>query len=172
MLVAFTDEELSRIEESHPRGISSEEIVRQCQDKGIKLTEAALRKYVQQGLLPRSRRVGMDTKQRGSQGMYPASIVRQIQRLKFLMETFTIEEIQRGSFFLRADVEELEQSIEKVLGSLSSAIESSRSQAQVACLVEQELEGARHLAADLLAKVTRVEHHLSMKTGFTRRAVS
>jgi hypothetical protein len=171
-MATFTDDDLSRIEETHIRGISSEQIVRQFQDRGIKLSEAALRKYVQLGLLPRSRRVGMDGKQRGSQGMYPASIVRQIQRLKSLMETFTIEEIQRGSFFLRVDVEELQSSVEKVLGSLSSAIESSRTEAGVACLVEQELEGARHLAADFLAKVSRVENHLSMRAGFTRRAVS
>jgi hypothetical protein len=170
--MAFTDDELTRIEESHPRGISSEQIVRQFQDRGIRLTEAALRKYVQLGLLPRSRRVGMDTKQRGSLGLYPASIVRQIQRLKSLMETFTIEQIQRGSFFLGADVEELEASLDKVLLSLGNAITSTRHETGVACLVEQELESARLLAADLMAKVTRVENHLSLKAGFARRAVS
>lgn len=171
-MLAFTDDELAQIEESHPRGISSEQIVRQFQDTGIKLTEAALRKYVQLGLLPRSRRVGMDKKGRGSLGMYPASIVRQIQRLKSLMETFSIEEIQRGSFFLTVDVEEMEQSVDKVLGSMQHAIEASRTEVGVACLVEQELHGARRLAADLLAKVRRVENQLSMRAGFARRAVS
>ena len=46
--------------------------------KGVRLSEATFRKYVQAGLLPRSKRVGRKGKHRGSQGLYPVEAVRRI----------------------------------------------------------------------------------------------
>src|SRR5258708_4967368 len=95
----FSYHELARMEKRYPQGISSDEIVEIFTRKGTKFTEATLRKYVQLGLLPRSHRVGMKGKHRGSHGRYPATVVRRIQRLKGLMETYTIEQIQREFLF-------------------------------------------------------------------------
>ncbi len=74
--------------------------------RGIKFSEASFRKYVQQGLLPRSRRVGRKGKHRGSLGVYPAKTVRRINAVKQLMgDGYTIEEIQ-GQFLLYTDLVE------------------------------------------------------------------
>src|SRR5262249_5137233 len=97
----FSDDELARIEREHPEGLSSEEIVACFARKNVKFTEATLRKYVQLGLLPRSVRVGLKGKHRGSQGMYPATVVRRIQRLKAMMSDFTIEQIQKEFLLVR-----------------------------------------------------------------------
>src|SRR5205809_7473752 len=88
--------ELERIERERAGGITSREVVRLFEGKGAKLSEASFRKYVQQGLLPRSRRVGRKGKHRGSLGVYPAKTLRRINEVKQLMsDGYTIEEIQR-----------------------------------------------------------------------------
>ena len=88
-----------------------------------------MRKYVQLGLLPRSVRVGRKGKHQGSQGMYPAAVVRQIQRIREMMaQDFTIEEIQREFLFVRGDIEDLERSIAKVFDALREAARERRSE--------------------------------------------
>jgi len=63
--------ELARIESEFARGLSAGAIVEIFRPKGVRLSEATFRKYVQTGLLPRSRRVGRKGKHRGSHGLYP-----------------------------------------------------------------------------------------------------
>src|SRR5262249_57100142 len=100
---------VDRIEREKRSGLSSGEILDAFASHGIKFSEATLRKYVQLGLLPRSIRVGRKGKHQGSQGMYPARVVRQIQRIKEMMaQDYTIEEIQREFLFVRHEIEELE----------------------------------------------------------------
>src|SRR5665811_2376493 len=106
--VVFTDDELSRIEREHAEGVTSEQIVDLFVRRHLRFTEATLRKYVQLGLLPRSRRVAIAGAQRGSQGLYPATIVRRIQHLKSMLAHYTIQEIQREFLFVRGDIEELQ----------------------------------------------------------------
>ena len=50
------DEELRAIEGTYPDGITATQIVEAFTSRGIRFSEASFRKYVQQGLLPRSRR--------------------------------------------------------------------------------------------------------------------
>ena len=64
--------ELAEIERSRPQGLTSRQIVDLFETRGIRFSEATLRKYVQLGLLPRSVRVGRKGKHRGSCGLYPA----------------------------------------------------------------------------------------------------
>ena len=168
---AFSDDELTRIEREHPQGVTSEEIVSFFTRRGVKFTEASLRKYIQLGLLPRSRRVGMKGKNRGSQGMYPAAVIRRIQRLKSMMESYTIEQIQRQFLFVRGDVEELERTLEKIFSALSGAAKATRDGEGVARVVLKELSDARALAADLVAKVTSVESRLTMQARLQREAI-
>ncbi len=100
------DEELRAIEGTYAEGISAVQIVDVFTSRGIKFSEASFRKYVQQGLLPRSRRVGRKGKHRGSMGVYPAKTVRRINDVKALMaDGYTIEEIQ-GQFLLYTDLVE------------------------------------------------------------------
>jgi len=100
------DEELRAIEGQYAEGISAVQIVDVFTSRGIKFSEASFRKYVQQGLLPRSKRVGRKGKHRGSMGVYPAKTVRRINDVKKLMaDGHTIEEIQ-GQFLLYTDLVE------------------------------------------------------------------
>jgi DNA-binding transcriptional MerR regulator len=99
-------DELSAIEKTFEHGITAVQIVDAFTSRGIKFSEASFRKYVQQGLLPRSRRVGRKGKHRGSLGVYPAKTVRRINTVKELMaDGYTIEEIQ-GQFLLYTDLVE------------------------------------------------------------------
>ena len=75
---------LERIEREHAQGITSSDILELFAAHGIKFSEATLRKYVQLGLLPRSVRVGRKGKSRGSQGLYPATVVRRLDAIRRL----------------------------------------------------------------------------------------
>jgi DNA-binding transcriptional MerR regulator len=100
------EDELRAIEGTYPDGITAVQIVDVFTSRGIKFSEASFRKYVQQGLLPRSRRVGRKGKHRGSLGVYPSKTVRRINAVKQLMvDGYTIEEIQ-GQFLLYTDLVE------------------------------------------------------------------
>lgn len=100
------EEELRAIETAYPEGLTAVQVVDAFTSRGIKFSEASFRKYVQQGLLPRSRRVGRKGKHKGSLGVYPAKTVRRINDVKqLMMDGYTIEEIQ-GQFLLYTDLVE------------------------------------------------------------------
>jgi DNA-binding transcriptional MerR regulator len=168
-LQRITDELLERFERDHPQGISSQEILDTLVAHDIKFSEATLRKYVQLGLLPRSVRVGRKGKHQGSQGMYPAAVIRQIQRIRDMMaENFTIEEIQREFLFVRGDIEDLERSIAKVFDVLRDQASERRSET-VGRAVTNDLAVAEQLANDLLAKLTVIEERLMAQAQLQRR---
>ena len=100
----LSDEQLHAIESAYPHGLTAVQIVDAFTRANIKFSEASFRKYVQQGLLPRSRRVGRKGKHKGSLGVYPAKTVRRINDVKQLMlDGYTIEEIQ-GQILLYTDL--------------------------------------------------------------------
>ncbi len=104
--VVLKEAELRAVETTYADGITAVQIVEVFTGRGIKFSEASFRKYVQQGLLPRSRRIGRKGKHRGSMGVYPAKTIRRINTVKQLMgDGFTIEEIQ-GQFLLYTDLAE------------------------------------------------------------------
>ena len=91
-------EELAFVEQAHPDGLSSRDIIGIFQQRGVKLSEATFRRYVQLGLLPRSRRVGQKGKHRGSKGVYPVSAVRRICQIRALMDAGLTQEEIRDRF--------------------------------------------------------------------------
>jgi len=98
------EEQLRAIETAHAEGLTAVQIVDAFTSRGIKFSEASFRKYVQQNLLPRSKRVGRKGKHKGSLGVYPAKTIRRINAVKQLMiDGYTIEEIQ-GQFLLYTDL--------------------------------------------------------------------
>ena len=98
------EEELRAIETAHADGLTAVQIVDAFTSRGIKFSEASFRKYVQQGLLPRSKRIGRKGKHKGSLGVYPGKTVRRINAVKQLMvDGYTIEEIQ-GQFLHYTDL--------------------------------------------------------------------
>lgn len=98
------DNDLARFEREHPAGATSQEIIAFLRKRGVRFSEATLRKYVQLGLLPRSRRVGSKGKHQGSWGLYPAWTARQATTIKQLLaEGRTIEEIAGGMLAVLVD---------------------------------------------------------------------
>lgn len=136
------EEELRAIEGVYADGVTAVQIVEVFTTRGIKFSEASFRKYVQQGLLPRSKRVGRKGKHRGSLGVYPAKTIRRINTVKQLMaDGHTIEEIQ-GQFLLYTDLAEgVEENLSELLERLAADIKKSDlpNKAQL----ERELDGAR-----------------------------
>ncbi|WP_437942099.1 MerR family transcriptional regulator [Sorangium sp. So ce341] len=163
---------LERIEREHAQGITSSDILELFAAHGIKFSEATLRKYVQLGLLPRSVRVGRKGKHQGSQGMYPATVVRQIQRIKEMMaQDYTIEEIQREFLFVRGDIEELERTMTKVFNALREAAKERRSETSGRAIA-QDLASAETLARELVAKLSLIEERLMAQARLTKQAAS
>jgi hypothetical protein len=100
------EDELRAIETSHADGLTAVQVVDAFTSRGIKFSEASFRKYVQQGLLPRSKRIGRKGKHKGSLGVYPSKTIRRINAVKQLMvDGYTIEEIQ-GQFLAYTDLVE------------------------------------------------------------------
>lgn len=136
------EEELRAIESTYAEGITAVQIIEVFTGRGIKFSEATFRKYVQQGLLPRSRRVGRKGKHRGSLGVYPAKTVRRINTVKQLMaDGHTIEEIQ-GQFLLYTD---LVENVAEHLGELTERLAEDVAKAEPAARkqLERELGDAR-----------------------------
>jgi hypothetical protein len=121
----LTIEEIESYEENYPDGMSSAQIVDVFSGRGIRFSEATFRKYVQIGLLPRSRRVGTKGKHKGSKGIYPIGTLRQINEIKRLMALdYTIEEISRQFAFVGGEIEELRRLIGRILEKLDQSMTS------------------------------------------------
>ena len=166
----IADDVFDAIERDHPQGLTSAEILGTLEGLGNKISEATLRKYVQLGLLPRSVRVGRKGKHQGSQGMYPAGVVRQIQHIREMMaDDYTIEEIQREFLFVRGDIEDLERSLSKVFEALREAAKEGRSDT-AGRVIATEIIGAESLARDLLSKLTTIEKRLMSQAQLAKQA--
>ncbi len=120
--------EIARIEENMPTGITSAEVIDIFQTRGVKLSEATFRKYIQLGLLPTSKRVGSKGKYRGSKGVYPVSIVRRINLIKQLMQNgLTLEEIRDSFLSIQNDLELLDTSFERLFGHMDDRLQLLKS---------------------------------------------
>ncbi len=168
----WTDQKLQAIEKAFPEGMSVQQIVETFTGEGERLTEATFRKYVQLGLLPRSVRVGRKGKHQGSQGLYPATVVRQIDHLRRLMgQGFTIEEIQRQFLSVRSDVEALARQLEKVFAAVEKAQKERAREHGEDPLATRALVEARETSAALVTKLESIERRLSMRARMARAAV-
>lgn len=168
----ITDDELDTIERDHPKGITSAEILDIFASKEARFGEATLRKWVQLGLLPRSVRVGRKGKHQGSQGMYPASVVRQIQRIKEMMaQDYTIEEIQKEFLFVRGDIEALERTLDKIFDTLKQASRARKSETSGRAIAH-DVASAQEIAKELLVKLSVIEDKLMTQARLSKRATA
>jgi hypothetical protein len=163
---------LDRIEREHASGLTSVEILDLFAVHGIHFTEATLRKYVQLGLLPRSVRVGKKGKHQGSQGVYPVGVVRQILRIKEMMaDNFTIEQIKRDVLFMRSDIQQLEVTLDNIFEILGRVLKERRSDTY-AQTVARDVEGAKAISRDLLARLGLIESRLTARPSLRRVSAS
>jgi DNA-binding transcriptional MerR regulator len=114
--VALSSRDLSEIERAHPDGLSSRQILDVFERHGERLSEATLRKYVQLGLLPRSRRVGQKGKHRGSRGIYPVEVIRRVDEIRRAMDDgHTLESLSRAAHAVRAKLSLVRVAVEEAL---------------------------------------------------------
>ena len=150
----FKEEELSSIEAENPDGLSSGEIIGILTTRGIKFSEATFRKYVQLGLLPRSRRVGSKGKHKGSRGIYPAGIIRQIDEIKRMMaRDYTIEEIRHHFAFVGGEIEELRALLDRILERLEEGLKSYEPDDLASTDLRQQIAAARETAESLVKRI-------------------
>jgi DNA-binding transcriptional MerR regulator len=145
--------DIERIERERAAGIPSGEVVSFFESRGARLSASTFRKYVQIGLLPRSRRVGRKGKHTGSAGLYPVSVVRRIALIKRMMAAgYTMDDI-RGSFVpVRNRLEDVEQG-------LAALVEELQRKARVhprRRKFEAELVQAERAARAALRRIERV----------------
>jgi hypothetical protein len=170
-VAGIPDDILEKLERDRPNGITSAEILELFESHGVKFSEATFRKYVQVGLLPRSVRVGRKGKHQGSQGLYPATIVRRILVIKQMMaDNLTIEEIQREFLFVRGDIEELQRKLTRIFTTLKQAAKASQSQPTVRA-ISQDLSIAEQLSKDLLSRLVALEERLTTQSKLARQAI-
>jgi len=145
--------EIERIEAERPAGITTGEVVRLFEARGARLSASTFRKYVQLGLLPRSRRVGRKGKHSGSTGLYPSSVVRRIAVIKRMMaEGYTVEDI-RGSFVtVRNRLEDVEKGLRELVDELSAKARAHPRRRRF----EEELERAEREARTALRRLEKV----------------
>ncbi len=126
------------------------------------MSEATFRKYVQLGLLPRSRRVGRKGKHQGSLGLYPATTVRRINEVKRMMaESYTIEEIQRAFLRFRDQIEAIGRGLEGVFEAFERELAGEAGGAGRRQKLGKERSDAQKVAGDLLGRIERLEREIT-----------
>ena len=146
-------DEFERLEATNPHGVSATQIVDFFAPRGVKLAQATFRKYVQLGLLPRSRRVGEKGKHRGSRGLYPATAVRRISLIKSLMdEGMTLEDIRHSFVFFRGQLDGVERALDELFAALDKAVAE-----------KQELKPSRRKELERLLGEGRQKAHQFVK---------
>ena len=153
----------TRSSASSPDGLTSRQIVDVFETRGIRFSEATLRKYVQLGLLPRSVRVGRKGKHRGSCGLYPAHVIRRVNVVKGMMaEDRTIEEIQRSFARFKDDIESVEKKPARADRRLRARSEGARRRWPTARReLEREIIEAKRAAGELVRRIASLERRIS-----------
>lgn len=157
------ERELVEIERTSPDGLTSRQIVDVFETRGIRFSEATLRKYVQLGLLPRSVRIGRKGKHRGSCGVYPAHVIRRVNAVKGMMaDNLTIEEIQRSFARFKDDIDGLEKDLRDLLLSFEREAKGPDAHSPERRRdIEREIVEAKRAASELVRRMANLERRLS-----------
>jgi DNA-binding transcriptional MerR regulator len=162
----LSDAEIEQIEATYPDGITAVQVVELFTSRDVRFSEASFRKYVQLGLLPRSRRIGRKGKHRGSMGVYPAKTVRRINEIKRLMaDGYTIEEIQAQFLRFTDTLENLEEGFSEFFSRLEEEVAEPRFDNQTRRSLTRELKDARQAADDLLARLDGLSRRVATPRG-------
>jgi hypothetical protein len=157
------EREIQEIERAWPNGLTSRQIVDVFETRGVRFSEATLRKYVQLGLLPRSVRIGRKGKHRGSCGLYPAHVIRRVNAVKGMMaDNLTIEEIQRSFARFKDDIDSVEKDLRELLLGFEREAKGPDSQSPERRRdLEREIVDAKRAAGELVRRIATLERRLS-----------
>jgi DNA-binding transcriptional MerR regulator len=158
----LSDRDLRTIEREFQDGLSSVQIVDIFTHRGIRFSEATFRKYVQVGLLQRSRRVGRKGKHQGSMGLYPASTVRRINLIKRLMgQGYTIEEIQAQFLRYADEIDGVGRALSAIFGWFEEDFRDREFDAQAKKALRREIDEARKTGEELVRVIESIERRLA-----------
>lgn len=164
-------DELQRIEKEFEGGMTAKAILEVFRPRGARLSEGTFRKYVQSGLLPRSRRVGRKGKHRGSQGLYPVEAVRRINAIKKMMaEGLTLDEIRRSFVFFKNNIEQVDRDIVEVLDGFGGMLAESTLPKERKRELKSQLDDLREKAGELVRDVTKLGSLVTARTSQMREA--
>jgi hypothetical protein len=156
------EREIEEIERAWPDGLTSRQIVDVFETRGIRFSEATLRKYVQLGLLPRSVRVGRKGKHRGSCGLYPANVVRRVNVVKGMMAADqTIEEIQRSFLRFKDEIETVEKDLRDLMAGFEREAKAPALHPDGRRELEREITEAKRAAGELVRRISSLERRIS-----------
>jgi hypothetical protein len=156
------EREIEEIERAWPDGLTSRQIVDVFETRGIRFSEATLRKYVQLGLLPRSVRVGRKGKHRGSCGLYPANVVRRVNVVKGMMASDqTIEEIQRSFLRFKDEIETVEKDLRDLMAGFEREAKAPAVHPDGRRELEREITEAKRAAGELVRRISSLERRIS-----------
>ncbi|MFN0063505.1 MAG: MerR family transcriptional regulator [Myxococcaceae bacterium] len=148
------EQRIEQIEREFAGGIPARAILDVFRPTGVALSEATFRKYVQVGLLPRSRRVGRKGKHQGSRGLYPVQSVRRLNAIKRMMaEGMTLEDIKRSFLVFRNQLDEVERELEGLLARLAGEVASREHEIQRRKTLETRIRRAREKSHLLIREV-------------------
>jgi DNA-binding transcriptional MerR regulator len=156
------EHELADIEGRYPKGMSSREIIDVFASRGVRFSEATLRKYVQLGLLPRSVRVGRKGKHCGSRGLYPSGVIRRVNQVKAMMaRNLTIEDIQRSFARFKEEIEGVSKGLRDLIAGFEREAKGPALTTERRQQVEREIEAAKHAAGELVRRISGLEASFS-----------
>ncbi len=159
-------DEIERIERDYAQGLPARVIVGLFADKGIPLTEATFRKYVQAGLLPRSKRVGKKGKHQGSQGLYPASAVRRMNAIKQMMaQGLTLEDIKASFVVFKNHIELAGHELGQVFDGYERHLDGKALGDRNKKEMTSQLRALRVQSRELLQEITRFGSGLTARPG-------
>ncbi|MCA9553579.1 MAG: MerR family transcriptional regulator [Myxococcales bacterium] len=154
--MALSSRQLQDIERAYSEGLSSKEIIQVLGEHGEPLSEATLRKYVQLGLLPRSRRVGQKGKHRGSRGIYPVEVIRRVDEIRRAMEQGdTLESLARAAQATRAKLSSVRVALDEALDAAEVDFGGRELDRRARAALKAELGALRKGAKDWLKAVDR-----------------
>jgi hypothetical protein len=157
----IAERDLDSIEKAHAAGLTAAQVVELFQQRGVKLSEATFRKYVQLGLLPRSRRVGRKGKHQGSMGLYPATVVRRVNAIKRMMaEAYTIEDIQRSFLRFKDEIESVERGLKDLFLGFERELRAPEFDAGRRKTLAREIEDTKKLAGELVGRIEGLERQI------------
>ena len=170
--VVLSERDLMEIERSNPEGLTSAQIIKIFQARGARLSEATFRKYVQLGLLPRSKRVGAKGKHRGSHGIYPCATVRRINSIKQLMsQSYTIEQIQQSFSSFKDRIEEIDAALEELFRGFQRDVAQPSFDNSRRRVLAREVDLVKRTAGELVRRLIQLESRIAWPQKNRRVAV-
>ena len=154
----FSPSEIDSLEARFPEGLSSKEIIELFNSRGVRLSEATFRKYVQIGLLPRSsKRVGEKGKHKGSRGVYPVGVIRRLNLIRKMMdEGMTLEEIRNSFLAFRNDIDALQGAFDTLFRDFEKHLRARQIPDERKRTIKRQFLETRKTAATLVRRLEKI----------------